>query len=315
MPTSLIDGATGCQILHHSTDRYENWYPLVFFTENIFTASSVTLCWRVRRPTAVYPKSVAHRHVLRVEMRRSPVPGTPMVDVLRQNAFLNNILTKGSHHILQLIVVNHTITCLAVGSDISSSHQTMPCTALSSTVVVFIQRFHSTSRFALQGVATSRWHLHKAECQGTVLPIHLPLLYRTNRLDVTKAGGGEYARHGQCASDIIFFYDYANCASDKPRSSRERRPRPRPARKSVPHFSTGTDSRMLKVYFVVWSCWTPIDRVPRWWIGEYPPDMGGTGEIKYSARTKTSRHGRALSPVRRGLRDHTPTEKTKLWIS
>ena len=27
----------------------------------------------------------------------------------------------------------------------------------------------------------------------------------------------------------------------------------------------------------MWSCWSPIKHLPRWWIGEGSPDMVGTG--------------------------------------
>ena len=38
----------------------------------------------------------------------------------------------------------------------------------------------------------------------------------------------------------------------------------------------------------MWSYWSPIGCLPRWWIGERSPDMEGTGEIKYPGQTKTS---------------------------
>jgi len=38
----------------------------------------------------------------------------------------------------------------------------------------------------------------------------------------------------------------------------------------------------------MWSYWSPIRCLPRWWIGERSADMEGTGEIKYPGQTKTS---------------------------
>jgi len=39
---------------------------------------------------------------------------------------------------------------------------------------------------------------------------------------------------------------------------------------------------------LVWSCWSPNERLPRGQIGEGSPDMVGTGEIKHPRWTKTS---------------------------
>jgi len=38
----------------------------------------------------------------------------------------------------------------------------------------------------------------------------------------------------------------------------------------------------------VWSYWSPIGCLPGWQTGDCPPDMEGTGEIKYPGQTKTS---------------------------
>jgi hypothetical protein len=44
------------------------------------------------------------------------------------------------------------------------------------------------------------------------------------------------------------------------------------------------------ILYTVRSCWPPIGCLPRWQIREGSPDMVGTGEIKYSGRTKTSHY-------------------------
>ena len=41
-------------------------------------------------------------------------------------------------------------------------------------------------------------------------------------------------------------------------------------------------------YNLVCSCWSPIERLPRWQIVEVSPDTVSTGEIKYPVWTKTS---------------------------
>ena len=54
------------------------------------------------------------------------------------------------------------------------------------------------------------------------------------------------------------------------------------------HSRTAKKLMMPLAYSPVWSYWSPIGCLPRWWIGECSPDMEGTGEIKYPGQTKTS---------------------------
>jgi len=60
----------------------------------------------------------------------------------------------------------------------------------------------------------------------------------------------------------------------------------------------------------VWSYWSPIGCLPGWRIGEFSPDMEGTGEIKYPGQTKTSTAALRLTERSVNARGRKPRKKS-----